>query len=290
MIKKFILKVKAAFIFQVVIWGFLVMSCQQVKKTVEWNKGETLLSQGAFMELEKVAITGEETIFETRFSFVTYAQYYNLSKLEVVPYQKASSLYNQCTSEQWPHIVFTDRIKQLADSVVGDATNPVEVVRRLYYWIDENITWTGALEYSIMPCIPAYVITHQRGDCGMQTLLFMTMARYQGIPVKWQSGWMLHPGEVNLHDWCEVYYEGIGWVPLDMTFNLQKTGNTSLKEFYISGIDAYRLIINDGMGASFFPIKKYLRSEPWDFQRGEVEWEGGNLYFDQWSYALIINN
>ena len=24
------------------------------------------------------------------------------------------------------------------------------------------------------------------------------------------------------------------------------------------------------------------------FQRGEVEWDGGNLYFDQWNYEMKI--
>jgi len=122
----------------------------------------------------------------------------------------------------------------------------------------------------------------------MQTMLFMAMARYQHIPVKWQSGWMMHPHEVNLHDWCEVYYDGIGWVPLDMSFNLQKSDNLSEKEFYISGIDAYRLIINDGIGSRLVPGKKFPRSEPFDFQRGEVEWRGGNLYFDQWDYHMNV--
>ncbi len=239
--------------------------------------------------MEKVASAGDETTFETRFSFVSHAQYFDLNKMEVEPYQKASALYKQYTCQQKPHLVFSDRIKHLADSVVGEATHPIEMVRRIYYWIDANIPWAGALEYSVMPCIPEYVLSRKRGDCGMQTLLFMSMARYKGIPVKWQSGWMMHPGEVNLHDWCEVYYEGVGWVPLDMTFNLQQSENKLLKEFYLSGIDAYRLIINDGIGASFCPAKKFLRSEPWDFQRGEVEWDGGNLYFNQWSYELIVN-
>jgi transglutaminase-like putative cysteine protease len=125
-----------------------------------------------------------------------------------------------------------------------------------------------------------------RGDCGMQTLLFMAMARYQCIPVKWQSGWMMHPGKVNLHDWAEVYYEGVGWVPLDMSFNLQQSDNLNEKEFYINGIDAYRLIVNDAISSQFVPEKKYPRSEPYDFQRGEVEWSGGNLYFNKWDYHM----
>jgi transglutaminase-like putative cysteine protease len=193
------------------------------------------------------------------------------------------------TTEEYPQITFSREIKHLADSIVGNTQNPFEKVRKLYYWINDHIIWTGALEYSIMPDIPGYVLANKRGDCGMQTMLFMAMARYSKIPVKWQSGWMMHPGEVNLHDWCEVYYNGVGWVPLDMSYNLQNSANLSEKEFYISGIDAYRLIINDAIGSQFVPAKKYYRSEPYDFQRGEVEWGGGNLYFNQWKYSMNVS-
>jgi hypothetical protein len=99
---------------------------------------------------------------------------------------------------------------------------------------------------------------------------------------------MMHPNEVNLHDWCEVYYGGVGWVPLDMSFNLQKSDNIHEKEFYITGIDAYRLIINDAIGTQLVPKKKFPRSEPYDFQRGEVEWRGGNLYFNKWNYNMKV--
>jgi hypothetical protein len=116
----------------------------------------------------------------------------------------------------------------------------------------------------------------------------MSMARYKGIPARWQSGWMLHPGEENLHDWCEIWFRETGWVPLDMSFGLQNTEDLILREFYISGIDSYRLIINDGFSGPFDPPKKHFRSEPYDFQRGEVEWKGGNLYFNKWDYQLNV--
>ena len=122
----------------------------------------------------------------------------------------------------------------------------------------------------------------------MQTFLLMSMLRYKGIPVKWQSGWMMPPENENLHDWCEVYFEGTGWIPVDMSYGLQFSGKKKIREFYISGIDSYRLIVNEGVAGDLFPEKQFLRSEPFDFQRGEVEWMGGNLYFDKWEYNLKI--
>ena len=205
-----------------------------------------------------------------------------------MPYDKESQNYRLYTMQQLPQISFSDKVKHLADSLVGNETKPDKVVRKLYMWFKENIPWARALEYSIMADIPQYVIKNMRGDCGMQTLLFMSMARYKGIPVRWQSGWMVPPQAENLHDWCEVYYEGVGWVPVDVTYDLQKSDNSELKEFYLSGIDGYRLIVNKGISGRLYPEKRFMRSEPYDFQRGEVEWKKGNLYFDKWDYNMDI--
>lgn len=238
--------------------------------------------------LEKIASKGKPVVFDLEFEYVSKAQYFNLGKPAKFSDNHLNQPIKRYTDEQPPQIVFTAEIKHLSDSLVQGISDPKEKVRQIYYWINDHVIWTGALEYSIIPFIPGYVLCNRRGDCGMQTLLFMAMARYQKIPVKWQSGWMMHPGAVNLHDWCEVYYESIGWVPLDMSFNLQKSANTAIKEFYISGIDSYRLIVNDGIGSRLIPEKKFPRSEPYDFQRGEVEWMGGNLYFNQWSYHMEV--
>ena len=122
----------------------------------------------------------------------------------------------------------------------------------------------------------------------MQTFLLMSMLRYKGIPVRWQSGWKVPPDGKNLHDWCEVYFEGTGWIPADISYGLQYSDDRKLREFYISGIDSYRLIINKGVAGRLWPDKTFMRSEPFDFQRGEVEWKGGNLYFDKWDYEMEI--
>lgn len=238
--------------------------------------------------LEAKAIRGVPTVFRASCRFRSSGQYFDIKKLGARPCDRTSPLYARYTAEQPPHIRFTENVKRLADGIAGDATDPFEIVRRMYRWFDRNIPWTSALEYSIMDEIPEYVIARGRGDCGMQSMLLMTMLRYRGVPVRWQSGWMLDPGGANLHDWLEVHYEGVGWVPLDVEHGLQPTGDAALREFYLSGIDSYRMIVNDGIGGGFHPAKRHPRSEPNDFQRGEVEWSGGNLYFDQWDYDMKV--
>ena len=239
--------------------------------------------------IEQKASKGEPVIFSIAFSYKSYGQYFDPVLMKKKPYNRNSQVYKKYTVEELPHVCFTDNVRRLADSIAGSEDDPAEIVKKIYYWFSENIPWTSALEYSIMPNIPEYVIKHHRGDCGMQTFLFMSMLRYKGIPVRWQSGWMVPPGAEDLHDWCEVWYEGVGWVPVDISYSLQYSKNKKIKEFYISGIDAYRLIINDGFAGKLYPEKQFIRSEMYDFQRGEVEWDGGNLYFDQWDYSMKIN-
>jgi hypothetical protein len=239
--------------------------------------------------MEQKTAAGQPTLFEMELTYKPMAQYFNMDSLKLALYESTSGFYQKYTSEEKPHIVFTEKIRKLSDSIVGNEKDPLKVVRKIYYWINENIPWAGALEYSTMPNIPEYVLENGHGDCGMQTLLFMTLARYNGIPVKWQSGWYFFPEDKNLHDWCEVWYEGVGWVPLDMSFGLLPAENQHIREYYITGIDAYRFIVNDATGTPFIPGKRFMRSEPVDFQRGEVEWRGGNLYFDKWDYHMEVS-
>lgn len=246
----------------------------------------TTVHRTIYMEAE--AKEGVPLIFQTEFSYESSGQYIDPDGITVLPYDSSSALYRKFTSEEPPQIRFTDNVRKLADSIAGSQESPLEIVRKMYHWFSDNIPWAGALEYSIIPDIPGYVINNRRGDCGMQTLLLMSMLRYRGIPVKWQSGWKVPPGFRNLHDWCEIWFEGTGWVPLDISYGLQYSDDRKTREFYITGIDSWRLIVNDDISGALCPEKKFMRSEPYDFQRGEVEWRGGNLYFDKWDYQMKI--
>lgn len=237
---------------------------------------------------EKLAIAGKPTVFEYAATFEISPQYHEINIEKIKPYDTTKAFYLGLTKQRPPYIVFSEPVKTLTDSLTKGLNNPFEKAKAIFYWIDQNIPWASALEYSVVDCIPDYVLENRHGDCGMKTLLFMSMARYAGIPCKWQSGWMLHPGEINLHDWCEVYYEGIGWVPVDQSFGLQNSENQKIKEFYLSGIDEFRWIVNDDFSRNFDPQKQYYRSEPVDFQRGELEWNGGNIYFNKWDYQLKV--
>lgn len=265
---------------------------QKEVKLLSTNVNDYIISPEEYKQrslyMEKVVKAGEPTKFEMEVTYKAFGQYSQLKNVAFEKYDTSSEFYKKYTSEKAPHIVFSKRIKDLTEQLTAGINNPYEKVKRIYTWIDNTTPWASALEYSTFWNIPKYVLDNKHGDCGMQSLLFITMARYAGIPAKWQSGWMVHPGHVNLHDWAEVYYPEIGWVPVDESFSLQNTDDPDVKYFYTNGIDSYRLIINDDISTEFYPQKIFPRSETVDFQRGEVEWRGGNLYFDKWNYHMDV--
>jgi transglutaminase-like putative cysteine protease len=236
---------------------------------------------------EKIAESNKPTVFSYNLVISTQAESFSINEFSVNEYAKDSSYFYHI-SERPPHIVFTDKIKNLSEKIVGNEKNPYLAAKKIFSWISKNIPWAGAREYSTIRNISDYAITNMHGDCGIKTILFMTLARYNGIPTKWQSGWMLHPGEVNLHDWGEIYFEGYGWVPVDQSFGLIDSEDPKIKYFYLGGIDQYRFTVNDDYSRPLYPAKIFPRSETVDFQRGEVEWSGGNLYFDKWDYSMEI--
>lgn len=239
--------------------------------------------------MEKVTEKDKPLEFSLEFTYSSAAEWFNLEGKEFKPYNKDSELYKTYTAEREQHVIFTDKIKECSKQIVGDETNPYLIVKKIFDWITDNYPWAGAREYSTLANIPEYVIDNNHGDCGQVSLLFITLARYNGIPAKWQSGFMMHPKGLNLHDWAEVYYEGIGWVPVDQSFGRKDFFDNNDEKYLLSnGIDAYRWIVNDDYSRPLFPLKIYPRSETVDFQRGELEWSGGNIYFDQWSWDIDV--
>jgi hypothetical protein len=55
-------------------------------------------------------------------------------------------------------------------------------------------------------------------------------------------------------------------------------------------MDPYRLIVNLDYARELHPPKTSFRSEPNDFQRGEVEIDGHNLYFDEWDWTFRVES
>jgi transglutaminase-like putative cysteine protease len=215
-----------------------------------------------------------------QFEYVCYAWYPRLSDDRAKPL--AADWGRKFLDERPPHIAFSPELKKTVNQIIGDETNPLARARKIFHWIDANSRYCAEEEYCLIPSFSIKALTSRKGDCGIQSMLFITMCRAAGIPARWQSGWETKPVNWNMHDWAEFYVEPWGWLPADVSYGLQKSDDPRVREFYFGHQDSYRMAVNLDYGCPFTPDTTALRSEPADFQRGEVEIDGRNLYFDEW--------
>ena len=233
--------------------------------------------------VEKRAQAGKPTKFSITYELTVYAQYHAVDGEKAVPATITPELA-PFVAERPPHIVFTEPLRLFSRQVVGDEKNPWRIAQKLYAAVDQ-VPWAGALEYSTISNISEYALRAGHADCGQQTLLLMTLLRLNGIPTRWQSGMIYSDTRYNnLHDWGWLYIAPDGWVPMDVTFGRLHDADPAIANFYLGGLDAYRIAFNDDFSRDLVPAKKFFRSETVDLQRGEAEWSGGNLYFNQWDY------
>ncbi|MBE5961707.1 MAG: transglutaminase domain-containing protein [Lachnospiraceae bacterium] len=185
--------------------------------------------------------------------------------------------------EQAPHIIFTPYLKALAEEIVGEETNIVRKAKMVYDFVTTKIKYSFMPEYVVMDSIAEYAAMNGRGDCGVQTILFITLLRILGIPARWQSGLYVTPYSAGSHDWAQFYVEPYGWVFADCSFggSAYRRGEEELWEFYFGNLDPFRMPANSVFQQEFYPRKKYRRTDPFDNQRGEAEYEDRGLSYDE---------
>ncbi len=235
--------------------------------------------------LEQRVEDTKPTEFEVEYEYVTHASYTFIEPDKVEPYDE-DELYTVYTREHCPHILFTPFLKSLAQEIVGKENNPYHKTWRVYDWITHNVKYALTCEYSTYENISEYVATNLQGDCGMQALLFITLCRISGIPARWQSGWYINRFKVSPHDWAQFYIKPYGWLFVDASFGGHRVNNPKLHKFYFGNIDNFRLVCNSDIQTQFTPPKRYVRSDPVDNQRGEMEWREGNIYYDRFTYTM----
>jgi len=244
---------------------------------------------------EQPAKKDQATEFKIEYEFTMYGIHFDLKPDTIQPYKADDAAVKQFTREG-PHVAFTPEIKALSAKIVGSETNPMLKAKKIYAWISDNLQYSYATEYSTITNISDYCRSHGYGDCGQQGLLFITLCRYNSVPARWQSGWDLFPGSTSNHDWAEIYLAPYGWVPVDQYMgnnamryirSLTPAQKLQIRDFYFGGLEQYRMTANSDHSIPLDPPKQWPRSDDVDFQRGEVEYAGKNLYFGEFSYSLF---
>ncbi|MCW5555680.1 MAG: transglutaminase domain-containing protein [Verrucomicrobiae bacterium] len=246
--------------------------------------------------LEQPAQADQPTEFRIEYQYTMRGIWFQVKPDAVMPANTNDPALQPYLREA-PHVVFTPEMRALSDQIAGGEKNPARLAQKFHNWIAENIKYSYALEYSTIRNIGDYCRAKGYGDCGQEALLFITLCRMNNIPARWQSGWNTFPGAKTIHDWCEIYLAPYGWIPVDnykgiwamqYAFTLTPEQKREVRDFYFGGLDYYRMAANSDHNQALTPPKRSFRSDDVDFQRGELEWGDQNIYFDQYSYRLEI--
>lgn len=179
-----------------------------------------------------------------------------------------------CLEEYAPHVVFTDYLKDLVKEIIGEETNPLLKAKLIYNYITTHVTYSYVRAYATLPCIPEYITTGLKGDCGLQALTFITLCRIAGIPATWQAGLYTTPETIGNHDWARFYVAPYGWLYADCSFGggSYRAKNFERQDFYFGHLDPFRTPCSSKFQGDFVPAKNFLPNDPFDNQNGEMEY------------------
>lgn len=208
--------------------------------------------------------------FSVEYEFINHMHYEELD-----PSIVTNEHPDACLEQSIPHIVFTDYLKELVQEILQGETNPLLKAQKIYEYITSHVTYSYVRAYATLPCIPEYITTGLKGDCGLQALTFITLCRIAGIPATWQAGLYTTPETIGNHDWARFYVAPYGWLYADCSFggSAFRADNAQRRDFYFGHLDPFRTPCSSKFQGDFVPAKTFLPNDPYDNQNGEMEYE-----------------
>ncbi|HWQ65571.1 MAG TPA: transglutaminase-like domain-containing protein [Methanospirillum sp.] len=182
---------------------------------------------------------------------------YDVSDKEYITYTQSSK--NQ---------VITPEITGLAQTIIGNETNPYKKAHLLYQYILDTIPYSYVPHgTNIVLGVPEseYVFKNHVGDCGSQAMFFVALCRSVGIPARTVGAMQDISGPDGYHAWAEVNIPGYGWIPVDSSvaqvidnsFNATVDEISQFHEYYFGNQDPFRYYVQKDSDISVTPEPRY---------------------------------
>ncbi|MBV9182231.1 MAG: transglutaminase domain-containing protein [Acidobacteria bacterium] len=143
---------------------------------------------------------------------------------------------------------------ELARNVTAGKSGPRDKARAIYDYVFDNMSYdktgTGWGKGDVL-----YACQAKKGNCTDFHSLFISMARSQGIPARFEIGFSIpadrHAGEIpGYHCWAEFFDPNHQWIPVDIS---EAWKHPSQKDYFFGAHDADRVQFSQGRDLKLNP-------------------------------------
>jgi transglutaminase-like putative cysteine protease len=152
------------------------------------------------------------------------------------------------------HLVPIDgRIKELADQNTQGKEGTLEKAHALYDYVFQTVRYdksgTGWGRGDSL-----WVCDARHGNCTDFHSLFISLARAEGIPARFEIGFPVPAGNEGVipgyHCWAEFFVNGLGWVPVDIS---EAWKDPKKRDYFFGTLDANRVQFSMGRDLTLEP-------------------------------------
>ena len=217
----------------------------------------------AYMEIDLQELKKDLEI-KLLFTFSHYEQNFNIDPNKIGQYDYDGEFYRKYTASRG-NTNITPEIAEKAKNIIEGEENPYFAVKKIYDYVIDNVSYSVIphLTFDVLE-IPESEFVHKNhfGDCGAQSLYFVSLCRSLGIPARTCGGWQLCPGYESCHFWAEFYLPNYGWVPADISLgqianylpDITKEQKTTFRDFFFCNQDPYRWTIQNDIDLPLQPV------------------------------------
>ncbi len=145
------------------------------------------------------------------------------------------------------------KIKELADENTRGKQGTVERAHALYDYVFQTVRYdksgTGWGRGDSL-----WVCDARHGNCTDFHSLFISLARAEGIPARFEIGFPVPAGNEGTipgyHCWAEFYANGVGWVPVDIS---EAWKDPKKHDYFFGSLDANRVQFSVGRDLTLQP-------------------------------------
>jgi len=145
------------------------------------------------------------------------------------------------------------KIKAMADEQTRDKQGTVEKAHAIYDYVFQTVRYdksgTGWGRGDSL-----WVCDAHHGNCSDFHSLFISLARAEGIPARFEIGFPVPSGTEGeipgYHCWAEFFVKGLGWVPVDIS---EAWKDPTKRDYFFGSLDANRVQFTMGRDLTLQP-------------------------------------